>query len=220
MKLCIYGAGGFGKEVYDVAKRMNEIESMWDEILFIDDASDLGSTPYLGRVLSFEDLLQSFDHNVLEVVIAIGEPITRKSLFNKVESRGLKFAAVIDPSSIISPTAKIGFGVIVAPYCSISSSAVLGDNVAVNTHSIVGHDISIGDNAVISSFVNIGGGCSVGEDSYLGMGALIKEKVTIGSQAIVGMGSVVHKNIPDKIIAMGNPARPIRRNENQMVFNR
>ena len=220
MILCVYGAGGFGKEVYDIATRMNKKNSIWDEILFLDDALHLGESAYLGRLFKIEAVLDEFEHNSIEVIVAIGEPAIRGKLYQKVKKLNLKLATLVDPSSIISPSAKLGDGVIVAPYCSISSSAQIGDNVAINTNSIIGHDIVVGEHSVISSFVNIGGACRVGKSSYLGMGVLIKENLSIGSLVIIGMGSVVFKNIPDEVIAMGNPARPLRRNENKMVFKR
>jgi acetyltransferase-like isoleucine patch superfamily enzyme len=66
--------------------------------------------------------------------------------------------------------------------------------------------------------VNIGGNCEIGKGSYLGMGALIKEGLKIGDRVIIGMGAVVYNDIPDDVIALGNPARPIRRNDRHKVF--
>ena len=66
--------------------------------------------------------------------------------------------------------------------------------------------------------VNLGGSCAVGNASYIGMGALIKERVKIGSNTIIGMGSVVFNDIPDNVIALGNPARVMRPNTDQKVF--
>ena len=66
--------------------------------------------------------------------------------------------------------------------------------------------------------VNIGGKCRIGKRSYIGMGTLIKEGVTIGDDVIVGMGSVVYSDIPDNMIALGNPARPMRPNTDKKVF--
>ena len=37
LKLYIYGAGGLGREVYEVAARYNELHRKWIEIIFIDD---------------------------------------------------------------------------------------------------------------------------------------------------------------------------------------
>jgi len=42
VKLFIYCAGGFGKEIMDVARRINNLENRWDEIYFIDDNARLG----------------------------------------------------------------------------------------------------------------------------------------------------------------------------------
>jgi acetyltransferase-like isoleucine patch superfamily enzyme len=50
------------------------------------------------------------------------------------------------------------------------------------------------------------------------MGALIKEKLRIGRASIIGMGSVVHSDVPEEVIALGNPARVVRRNEDKKVF--
>ena len=74
------------------------------------------------------------------------------------------------------------------------------------------------ESSVISSQVNLGGGVSIGRESYVGMGALIREDIKIGENVIIGMGSVVHKDIPDGVIAMGNPARPLKKNTDKKVF--
>ena len=84
--------------------------------------------------------------------------------------------------------------------------------------SIVGHDVLIGENAVVSSMVKIGGACEVGNNSYIGMGALIKEGIKIGENSIVGMGSVVYTDVPADVIALGNPARVVRKNTDQKIF--
>ena len=52
------------------------------------------------------------------------------------------------------------------------------------------------------------------------MGVLIKEGTVIGKDAIVGMGSVVYNDIPDDVIAVGNPARPMRKNIDKKVFKK
>ena len=45
---------------------------------------------------------------------------------------------------------------------------------------------------------------------WVGANAIILPGVTIGENAVVGAGSVVTKSIPDKVVAVGNPARIIR----------
>jgi len=49
------------------------------------------------------------------------------------------------------------------------------------------------------------------DDAWLGASVIVLKGVTIGKGAIVGAGSVVTKDIPDHTIAVGNPARVIRK---------
>ena len=218
MNLGIYGAGGFGKEVYDVAYRQNKITKSWESIFFIDDYRENSSDCYLSKVYTLSYILRTYTIDNFEVVIATGEPAVRIKLKNKLTENGIKLGTVIDPSAIISPTAQLGAGVIVTSNCIIASSAIVGENVAINVKSIVGHDIILANDVVLSSMVNIGGACKIGSGTYLGMGCFIKEGLEIGDDVIVGMGSVVHHNIPSGMIALGNPARPMRQNIDKKVF--
>lgn len=220
MKMFIYCAGGFGKEVYDVARRANQVHRKWDAVYFIDDYATSGGDFYGTKVFRPDAVREQFDPADVEVVIANGEPLYRKRIYDKLISNQFRLGAIIDNTSLISDTCVLAEGVVITPFCSVSSLATIGINVAVNTMSIVGHDVQLGDHCVISSMVNIGGACKIGDGSYLGMGAQIKEGVTIGRDVIIGMGSVVHNDIPDGMIALGNPARPMRANVDKLVFKR
>lgn len=215
--LCIYCAGGFGKEVMDVARRVNAAQGFWSEIQYVDD---LCQTParYGSQVSSFAAFCSVPPHEPVEFLIASGEPAVRVMLRERVAAAGFALAQLVDTSTVRSDSARLGAGVIVTPLCSLSSDAQLGENACVNTMAIIGHDVSVGRDSVISSMVNMGGGCVVGERSYVGMGALVKEGARIGSDSIVGMGAVVYTDIPDGVIALGNPARPMRPNEDKRVF--
>jgi acyl-[acyl-carrier-protein]--udp-n-acetylglucosamine o-acyltransferas (udp-n-acetylglucosamine acyltransferase) (2.3.1.129) len=46
----------------------------------------------------------------------------------------------------------------------------------------------------------------------------VKEELSIGSNTIIGMGAVVSREIGDNVIAVGDPARAVRRNEDGIVF--
>jgi len=218
MKLCIYGMGGFGKEVFDIASRINKENSYWDDIFFMVDDLDTNVEAYKTKLYSVKDVFKEYDTNLFEVIIAVGEPKTRKMLFNKVRQKGAKLATLIDPSAIISDTAIINKGTIVAPLSIVACSTILGRNTVVNTHSTIGHDIVIGDHSSISSHVTVGGSSVIGEESYVGLGSQIKEQTKIGSKVIVGMGSIVYSDMPDRVIALGNPARVSRKNDDGLVF--
>lgn len=50
----------------------------------------------------------------------------------------------------------------------------------------------------------------IGENAWLGAGVIVVPGVTIGKNAVIGAGSVVTKDIPDNVVAVGNPCRVLR----------
>ena len=53
----------------------------------------------------------------------------------------------------------------------------------------------------------------IGELSFFGIGAIIIQGIKIGKNVAIGAGSVAIKNIPDNVIAVGNPAKIIKSKE-------
>ena len=51
---------------------------------------------------------------------------------------------------------------------------------------------------------------TVGEDAFVGARAFVLPGVTIGARAIVGACSVVTHDVPENVIAAGNPCRVLR----------
>ena len=51
---------------------------------------------------------------------------------------------------------------------------------------------------------------TVGNDVWIGAGVQVMPGVTIGSNVVIGGGSVVVKDIPDGVLAVGNPCRVVR----------
>ena len=51
---------------------------------------------------------------------------------------------------------------------------------------------------------------TVGNDVWIGGGVRVMPGVTIGSNVVIGSGSVVTKDIPDNVVAAGNPCRVLR----------
>lgn len=51
---------------------------------------------------------------------------------------------------------------------------------------------------------------TIGDNVWLGGGAIVCPGVTIGDNSVIGAGAVVTKDIPANVVAVGNPARPVR----------
>lgn len=56
---------------------------------------------------------------------------------------------------------------------------------------------------------------TIGDDVWVGGAAVICPGVTIGNNAVVGAGSVVTKDVEPYTVVAGNPAKLIRRLEQQ-----
>ena len=217
MYLGIYGAGGLGREILFLAQQINAVTNRWDGFLFIDDKAQYAELKNI-HVLSFEKSKTEYDKMCIEFVIAVGEPHTRRILREKVSGEGFSLATLIHPSVSVSDGTKVGGGTIICCNCFVSCDVIIGENVLLQPCASIGHDTQISNDSVISTFVCVAGGCLIGEETYIGLHTSIREHINIGAQSIVGMGSVVTKDIPDQVIALGNPARAMKKNEDHKVF--
>lgn len=218
MILGIYGAGGLGREVYELANTINRNNNFWSEILFVDDA-EIIVNPRDVLVLKFSDLKSKQYLNDIEVCIAIGEPAIRKSVFDKLRSNNIAIATLIHPQVEIPLSTQVGKGTIISKFSSISCDTIIGENVYIHPMVCVGHDSFVGNNTIISSFTDVAGDCKVGDCVFLAINVVMKQGTNIGDNSIVGLASVVHRDIKSGVIAMGNPARPMKNNVNKRVFS-
>jgi maltose O-acetyltransferase len=51
---------------------------------------------------------------------------------------------------------------------------------------------------------------TIGDNVWLGGGAIVCPGVTIGDDTVVGAGAVVTRDLPPRVVAVGNPARVVR----------
>ena len=94
----------------------------------------------------------------------------------------------------------------------------LGDNVHVASNvTFINHDIT----ALMFRYMDKNqnyqerkGSISIGNNVFIGANSTILYDVSIGNNVIIGAGSVVTKDIPDGVVAVGIPCRPIGKFEN------
>ena len=51
----------------------------------------------------------------------------------------------------------------------------------------------------------------IGRNCWIGAGVVIVPGVTVGNNVVIGAGSIVTKDIPDNVVAVGNPCRVLRK---------
>jgi acetyltransferase-like isoleucine patch superfamily enzyme len=91
----------------------------------------------------------------------------------------------------------------VAPV-TIGDNVMLGPNVQIIT---AGHPIHPDSR---NSKYEYGIPITIGDNVWIGAGAIILPGVNIGNNTVIGAGAVVTKDIPDGVVAAGNPCRIIK----------
>lgn len=136
---------------------------------------------------------------------------------------------------------KLGNNVVIKPpfQCDYGYNLILGDNVFMNYGcSILDCNVvEIGNNVLMAPNVQIYAAyhptdhtlrlkdleyadrVKIGDNTWIGGGSIILNGVTIGKNTVIGAGSVVTKDIPDNVVAVGNPCRVIKRLDKENVEN-
>jgi UDP-perosamine 4-acetyltransferase len=202
MRILLWGAGGHGKVVYDVAVA----SAAFEEVTVIDDdpARRFDSLPVVGTSKALGALRQKGYDCCL---ISIGSNRTRARCFGTALAHGFFGAIAVHPSAILSPSATIGPGTVVMPNVVINAGARIGQNCIINTGAIVEHDCEIGDHVHISPRAVLGGTVTVGRYAHIGIGAVVLPGAVIGEEAVVGAGAVVLKEAPAHCTVVGVPAK-------------
>jgi len=124
-----------------------------------------------------------------------------------------RYISIKHPSSYIAPSAELGGALFLEPLSVISSCSKLGFGVSIKRSASVGHHVTLGDFVNINPRAVLSGNVNIGMGTEIGVGAVISNNVTLGSRTLIGAGSVVTRDIPDGVIAYGNPCKVIRENE-------
>ncbi|KAL2316421.1 putative acetyltransferase C18B11.09c [Schizosaccharomyces pombe] len=92
---------------------------------------------------------------------------------------------------------------------TIGNNVMLGPNVQLCTAT---HPL---DFKARNSGIEFGLPINIQDNVWIGMGVIVLPGVTIGEGSVIGAGAVVTKDIPPNTLAVGSPAKPIRKIENE-----
>ena len=210
--IAIYGAGGFGREVACLLKRINnEVETTWNLIGFFDDGVKAGEHNEYGKVLGNIETLNAWTKPI-SVVFAIGSPKIVEYLYSKVHNPKIEFPNIIAPDTLFldKENVRMGQGNVICSRCLISCNITIGNFNTFNGYITVGHDSKIGNYNSIMPAVKISGGVEIGNRNFLGVNSVILQYKSIGDDTIIGASSVVLRNIKNSGTYVGNPAKKIQ----------
>lgn len=187
------------------------IESMLESgytILGYFDKKQATINPYNINYLGFEldvDLKSIVNDNY--VFPTVGENFIREKLLKIFCTEGLNQFSLIDKTSNVSKTAKIGLSTYIGKNVCVNALVKIGSGVILNTNAVIEHECEIDDLVHIAPSATLAGNVKVGRASFLGANSVCKQNITIGNNCTVGAGSTLVKNMPDNEIWIGNPAK-------------
>jgi sugar O-acyltransferase (sialic acid O-acetyltransferase NeuD family) len=207
--LVIIGAGGFGREVACLVNDINQQRLEWNLLGFVDD-EDIKQTSESFSVIGVIDSICNLDPKPW-VVVAIADTKLRKKLANRLKKMNIPLATLIHPSVIHSEYINIGEGTIICAGVIITTNVRIGSHCIINLGSIIGHDTVLGDYTSMMPGTNLAGEVRVGEGCYFGLNSCVINRTTIGEWSIIGAGATVVDDISAYSLAVGVPARVVKR---------
>lgn len=194
--LIIYGGGGHGKALIELVRALG----VYRLVGILDDGLPTGATildlEVLGGGEKLPVLYQRGIRLAINAVGGIGNVGVRERVFQRLSQAGFVSPAVVHPSAVIEPSAKLSAGVQVFPLAYVGSEAQLGFGCIVNTGAIISHDCQLGDLVNISPGAILAGEVEVGAGTLVGMGATVNLRVKIGPGSRIGNSATVKSDVP------------------------
>src|SRR6266403_1660541 len=183
-KICIFGSGGFAKEVYALAL---DCKYIVDAFIDVKENSDILGLPV--KTVEYYDTYKHYG------VLGIGSPKIREKIVR--ENPNVEWISLIHPNAVISSlNIQIGKGAVICANSIITADIKIGDFVQLNLATTIGHDCIIGN-------------CLIGDRVYFGTGSSSKERINITSDSTIGAGACVLKSIIEPGVYVGIPATKI-----------
>ena len=208
-KIILCGAGGHASSIYSVLKENSEYKIVgYSDV----QEKEFLNLEYLGNDEGIVSLKNKGVDYAFVCVGSVGNPKIRKKIFEKMKKNKFILPSIIDKTAAVDAKF-IGENVFIGKNSVVNCGAVLEDMSIINSGAIIEHNVYIGKYVHIAPGSIICGDCQIGENTHIGAGSVIIQGIKIGKNSIIGAGSVVVKDIPDDVIAYGNPCKVVRKNE-------
>jgi sugar O-acyltransferase (sialic acid O-acetyltransferase NeuD family) len=208
--IVLFGGGLHANVCIDIIEK----ESKYKIVGIIDSVADVGTTmfgyPVIGKQ---EDIVElQIEYNIKGGLITIGDNYARCFVRDFIVSKApeFKFVNAIHPTVSIGRNVKIGIGNVIMAGAIINPDSEIEDFCILNTGAQLEHNCFMGEFSHLSAGSITGGKVRIGKFSAITLNVTIIDRLNIGENTVIGSGSVVLKDLPDNVLAYGNPAKIIR----------
>lgn len=208
LDIIIAGAGGCGREVYEMALDTYSSEEYRIRGFLSDEPDALKDFPDVREQADIIGTIVDYEPQENErFIVAIGDVQGRKHVIRVLQSKGAKFINLIHPKTIVSPFAKFGQGVILYRGAGVSAHAVIEDFCLINSMASVGHDAVVGEYSVLCPFSAIGGYAKIGKECFVGTHTTVSPRISIGKESTVSSNTFVARNVRENSFVIGVPGK-------------
>lgn len=214
-KILILGGEGNGGVIANaIADANRRGDNEWVVEGYLNDGYPVGtiidSFPVVGSIKGDLQKYIELDYYFIIAIMKLDGVEERIKLIENLGIPDEKLATFIHPTAYVAPNVKLGAGCVIMPMVAISSNTILKRGCIAMVCSTIGHDDVIGEYTHIAAQACVGAFLKVGKGVHIGLNSTIRENITIGDYATLGMGAVLTKNIGDKEIWAGLPAKFLR----------
>lgn len=213
--IILIGAGGNASVILSTINDINKSFKSYRILGFLDDnKTKFNNLDYLGKInkTTINKLLKNKQNQFIWTLIST--TLKEKSIKNlqKLNIPINKFPKIIHPTATVSVFAKIGNGSTIHPNVNIGPNVKIGNHVHIFSQSMIGHDTHLSSYSYVANCVSIGAKIKAGKGVYFGSNCSIIEKIRIHPWSTIGLGSVLLKNVNEKSVMVGNPAKKLDKN--------
>lgn len=206
--LIIIGAGGMGREIFNLAVLCKGYNTEFKIKGFLDDSKDA-----LRGFDGYPDVIDTISGYIPETddvfICSMGDVAEKKKNIQIILGKGGKFINLIHPEAFIGKNVKMGTGCVIFKNVHIGADCIIDDYVLIQISAVIGHDVKIGKYSRIDCHVVCVGGIELKDEVTIHSSAVINHRVIVEKNATVGALSFVIRSVKENTTVLGNPAKKL-----------
>ena len=213
-QIVVLGAGGLASEILNLLEENNMVSEEWKILGCLDAKHQPGEErDILGYPILGDDNWLDGHTEEIFAVCAVGNPHIRQTIVQHYQKKYpcVRFPTLIHHNAQVSSHSEVGTGAVICSGVNITVDVDIADFALIDLASSVSHGSKIGPFSTVHPGSTICGSVTIEPLVEIGAGSKIIQGIHIGGSSVIGAGSVVVRDIPEGVVAYGNPCKVMRK---------